>query len=226
MTLDVDVVRWGDVVIPILHFYGYNGKLYGRVSFVPLEDVEPSIELQKHHRVERLLAASGAKSKDALLDGNHARLDVPREDVLNLLSKPTHLAPRRGKRKIASTLVSVRVFCNLVCKLDTGFDVVKTWWATRPGSSATDLMHAADHPAKPLLVAPPVVVRLGFGLGASWYRGGRCFGFFGGVPGATSPLACNRRVACWRDSKCAAPASLCSAGGAGTPCWGWGSFTS
>ncbi len=43
MTIVVDVVRWQELVIPILHFYAVRNGVFGRVSFVPLEDVQPPI---------------------------------------------------------------------------------------------------------------------------------------------------------------------------------------
>jgi len=58
MTVVVDVVRWQESVIPIIHFYAVMNGVYGRVSFVPLEDVQPPIVLDKLNRVKRLLAAA------------------------------------------------------------------------------------------------------------------------------------------------------------------------
>jgi hypothetical protein len=109
------------------------------------------------------VAAAGATSREDLLRGDHANLAVPREDILQLLGKSASLAPRKGKKKVSATLVSVRVFCTLASKVDEGFDELKAWWAERPGCSTTDLMRAAGHAAKPLLVAPSGEVRVHIG---------------------------------------------------------------
>jgi hypothetical protein len=45
MSLDVDVVLWGNTIVPIVHIYRYRHGVYGRTSFVPLEDVVPPIVL-------------------------------------------------------------------------------------------------------------------------------------------------------------------------------------
>ena len=162
MTIVVDVVRWQELVVPIIHFYAVRNGVFGRVSFVPLEDVQPPIVLDKLNRVKRLLAAAGVASKDLLTRGNHALLDVPREDILQLLGFSPSLAPRNGKRKVSSTLVSVRVFSKLIAKLE-GFQVVEDWWAANGVTSfttATELTEAAGHVPMPTPPSPlPPMVR-------------------------------------------------------------------
>ena len=57
MTVVVDAVRWQELVVPIIHFYAVMNGVFGRVSFVPLEDVQPPIVIGNKRRTERLLAA-------------------------------------------------------------------------------------------------------------------------------------------------------------------------
>ena len=215
MTIVVDVVRWQELVVPIIHFYAVRNGVFGRVSFVPLEDVQPPIVLGNKHRVERLLAAAGVASKDLLTRGNHALLDVPREDILQLLGFSPSLVPRNGKRKVSSTLVSVRVFSKLIAKLE-GFQVVEDWWAANGVTSfttATELMEAAGHVPMPTPPSPlPPMVRLMSSYlvhASSVFKAGRGERWHGRVHRYFAFRFCNRRQGVKKSSDPPHPSACC-----------------
>ncbi len=57
----MDVVLWGNIIVPIVHVYRYRHGAYGRTSFVPLEDAVPPIVLGSKRGV---VVAAGASLVD------------------------------------------------------------------------------------------------------------------------------------------------------------------